>query len=274
MAAKYWLKLYHEMLDDPKIGQLRAPLRWRFIECLLVAGECDEGGYLPDVPQYAWRVRADAETVETDFVTLADAGLLSQDNGAWLVTQFAERQAPVSGAERVARHRERQKKAEYYEGDTGPLRNGNDSVTKRYTDIDIDIDKDEIRTDTEREATPAQIGGASKGTQEVLNHFVDCTDILPPPHDQLDKWREWWILPLNSLLDMCQDDTEKTTTLIDEALRHMDENGLTYARPGSLVNVARTLVNGNVKELRFQVPEPFDNRMKGLEEALENEGLA
>jgi hypothetical protein len=21
MASKYWLKLYHEMLDDPKIGQ-------------------------------------------------------------------------------------------------------------------------------------------------------------------------------------------------------------------------------------------------------------
>ena len=65
MAAKYWLKLYYDILDDPKIGTLRAAVRWRFVECLLVAGECDDNGYIPDVQEYAWRVRADASMAST-----------------------------------------------------------------------------------------------------------------------------------------------------------------------------------------------------------------
>jgi len=148
MAAKYWLKLYYEMLDDSKIGQLRPALRWRFIECLLVAGECDEDGYLPPPAQYAWRVRDSVETVETDFVQLAEGGVLSQDGGRWLVTKFAERQAPVSGAERVARHRERQRKEQYYGNKS--KRDSNDTVTIRYTDTDTDIDK--IRVDSDKTA--------------------------------------------------------------------------------------------------------------------------
>ena len=153
MAAKYWLKLYYEMLDDPKIGQLRPALRWRFVECLLVAGECDEDGYLPPVAQYAWRVRADVETVETDFVQLAEGGLLSQNDGRWLVTKFAERQAPVDAAERMRRYRDRQKKAEYYGDDNGVLPDGYESVTKRNTDTDTDkirIDRDGDKSGAKR----------------------------------------------------------------------------------------------------------------------------
>jgi hypothetical protein len=70
---------------------------------------------------------------------LAMAGIVElreHDQGErWFVTKFADRQAAVSGAERVKRHRERNKKREY----NGP---GNSHVTNRYTDIDIDIDKD------------------------------------------------------------------------------------------------------------------------------------
>jgi hypothetical protein len=168
MAAKYWLKLYYEMLDDPKIGKLRPALRWRFIECLLVAGECDEGGYLPGVDEYAWRVRCGADAVETDFVQLADGGLLSQDSGRWLVTKFEERQAPVSGAERVARHRERERKKQYYgtTDETPEKQDGNGPVTNRYTDTD----KIQIRSDKDNSALPRQ---TSKKQQKLRGQVPD-----------------------------------------------------------------------------------------------------
>jgi hypothetical protein len=142
MAAKYWLKLYYDMLDDSKIGKLREATRWRFIECLLVAGECDDDGYIPDIQEYAWRVRSDAESVETDFVTLADAGLLSQDSGRWKVTKFAERQGPVGDTERWRQWRDRQRKQEYNEKQTDFKRDQTEVQTNRLTDTDkIRIDK-------------------------------------------------------------------------------------------------------------------------------------
>jgi hypothetical protein len=268
MASKYWLKLYHEMLDDPKIGQLRAALRWRFIECLLVAGECDEGGYLPDVQQYAWRVRADAETVETDFVTLADAGLLSQDNGQWLVTQFAERQAPVSGAERVARHRERQKKAEYYEGDTGPLRKGNGHVTKRYTDIDIDTDKIEIQ---KRGEAPA----ADRALVPMVNALVEATG--------MSGHLNW------STLSKLAADLEGAGYSFEQVATGYGPGGWWKSAdwrgkrgdlptPKQIRETVRAATTWDGKDRSngtwANQPAEFDNRMKGLEEALENEGLA
>jgi DnaD/phage-associated family protein len=181
MAAKYWLKLYYEMLDDPKIGQLRPTLRWRFIECLLVAGECDERGFLPPSAQYAWRVRANPEIVDTELTELAQAGLLSRVDGRWFVTNFAKRQAPVSGAERVARFRDRQRKADYYEDETQPLPTGNDSVTKRYTDTDVDTDVDrDTDVDAEEKATATafaiyqdEIGSLSKIIADKVGDAVD-----------------------------------------------------------------------------------------------------
>jgi hypothetical protein len=145
MASKYWLKLYYDMLDDSKIGKLRPALRWRFIETLLVAGECDDEGNIPAIDDYAWRVRSDPETIETDFVSLADAGLLSQNGGKWLVTNFAKRQAPIGSTERWRQWRDRQRKQEYQQEQTSFKRNQTDEQTKRLTDIDkirIDIDGD------------------------------------------------------------------------------------------------------------------------------------
>ncbi len=84
MASKYWIKLYHEVLDDPKIGRLRVALKWRFIECLLVAGD---DGILPQIDDMAWRVRADVEELETDLNELSDAGLLNRVAGDWQVNR-------------------------------------------------------------------------------------------------------------------------------------------------------------------------------------------
>ena len=43
MGAKFWIKLYHEILDDPKMGRMPDRLWRRTIELFLLAGELDGG---------------------------------------------------------------------------------------------------------------------------------------------------------------------------------------------------------------------------------------
>lgn len=174
MASNYWLKLYHEMLDDPKVMTLRHALRWRFIECLLVAGEMDEDGLLPETQNYAWRVRDSFEVVETELNELADAGLLSRNEGQWMVTKFADRQSAESAKERMRRMRERQRKQEYYQPETETERNGYGAVTKRNTDkIREDKDKDEIGAGVVFSTYENEIGTLSPIISQKIGDAID-----------------------------------------------------------------------------------------------------
>jgi len=48
MAKKIWIKLFIEMLDDPKMGRLQNHLWRRAVELLLFAGrEGNDGALLP-----------------------------------------------------------------------------------------------------------------------------------------------------------------------------------------------------------------------------------
>lgn len=122
MAANYWIKLYMEILDDPKMGRLPCNLWRRFVECCLMAGESREAGFLPDLATLAWRLRVDERTLHQELTSLADFGLLELKpynpfDTRWFVVNFAKRQAASSVTERVKRHRER---------------NRNTDETKRY----------------------------------------------------------------------------------------------------------------------------------------------
>ena len=75
MAAKYWIKLYHEILRDRKMATLDDRLWRRVIECFLLAGEVDEEGYLPPLPDVAWAFRVDVEQIETELNELTRLGI-------------------------------------------------------------------------------------------------------------------------------------------------------------------------------------------------------
>lgn len=210
MVAKYWLKLYHEMLDDPKVMTLRPSLRWRFIETLLMAGEMDEDGYLPDLKHYAWRVRDTLELVESELIELADAGLLSREDGRWLVTRFAERQAPVSAAERMRQMRLRQQKDEYYEGDTPSLQDGYEPVTKRNTE------KRRIDTDTED-------NGASSSFELYEQNIGIITPLIA---DQIKDWDktypDGWV---GEAIKIAVEQNVRKPKYIDAILKNWEKDG-------------------------------------------------
>lgn len=114
MTATYWIKLYNEILYDPKMCRLDDHLWRRTIELFLLAGETLEDGVLPSLEDCAFKLRCEPEQLETDMVELQRIGIISVISGRYLVTHFSERQAANSPAERMRMMRERQKKQQYY----------------------------------------------------------------------------------------------------------------------------------------------------------------
>lgn len=117
MASAYYIKLFHELLDDAKMGRLPDNLWRRFIECLLMAGELQEGGFLPSLSDMVWRLHLESEDVlERELLRLKDVGILDVRpytpnnplNLRWIVVNFAKRQTAISDAERKRQSRKRQ----------------------------------------------------------------------------------------------------------------------------------------------------------------------
>jgi DnaD/phage-associated family protein len=120
MASKYWIKLYHEILDDPKMGKLSDRLFRRTIELFLMAGEWDELGDLPSLDDMAWRLRTSPELLETELIELSKKGVITAGGGGYSVTNFSIRQTAMSNSERARRWREKNNKtnwaSELYKG--------------------------------------------------------------------------------------------------------------------------------------------------------------
>ena len=144
MGSYHWAKLYIEILYDYKMAGLGDHLWRRTVELVLLAKEYDAEGYLPPLPEMAFKLHTDPEILEAELSDLANSKITERRQDGWYLINFAERQGPMSDAERMSRMRSRQKKGEYYTAETPALRTSDDTVTKRNTDK-IRIDK--IRKD-------------------------------------------------------------------------------------------------------------------------------
>ena len=95
MDSKYWIKLQHSLLDDPRVGWL-SDTNWRhYIELLLFAGIENKDGRLPAVFDMAWRLRVDSIEFTECVTQLETVGLLERnDDDEWQVIGFERTQAP------------------------------------------------------------------------------------------------------------------------------------------------------------------------------------
>ena len=107
MTKRIWVKLYIEILDDPKMGQLPDWLWRRAIELFLLAGENGNDGLLQPVTDLAWRLRVSAEKLTESLQALSEVGVVHETPQGWLVTNFKKRQDAVSSTERSRQFRKR-----------------------------------------------------------------------------------------------------------------------------------------------------------------------
>ncbi len=99
-----WIKLHVDIIANPKLYQLSESQRWRFVQLLALAGECNSEGYLlnagvPLTPDYlAWRLRTNANVIHRDLQALSkvDLVVLDEASGAWMIPGFEGRQTRQS----------------------------------------------------------------------------------------------------------------------------------------------------------------------------------
>jgi len=141
--ANYWIKLYIEILDDPKMAILPERLWKRVIEMFLLAGKFGKKGELPDTRQLAWLLRTSTDDLEMDLQQLANTGIIEKITNGWMVKKFEERQAAVPASERMKAMRERQRHEQY---------NGNNETTSLRDVTQINRLTDNRLTETETES--------------------------------------------------------------------------------------------------------------------------
>lgn len=120
-----WIKVYHEVIIDDKMGLLPDHLWRRAIECMIAAGAEGRGGYLPDLRVLARKLVTTETDLEQDLAALAVPGIkiVEQRPDGWYVTNHLKRQTPTdaTSAQRQAAFRERQKAK--HDALQAPLRN-------------------------------------------------------------------------------------------------------------------------------------------------------
>ena len=219
--ANYWIKLYHEILDDTKVGMLRTPLKWRFIECLLVAGENGQDGALPELNKIAWRLRANIDKLETDLNELGDAGLLDLVDGKWNVPKFKKRQEPSASAKRQAAYRKRKKEE---------ARKKEKEKTDKELELELDRYGDKLRNGniTELPPLPAHLATA----------------------DMLNEWGEWCQYHADKGRPLCR----ATAKLQFEAFNSLGIEASIAAIKNSIGNNYTGLVSPNNKTGAIEPP--------------------
>ena len=148
--ADYWLKLYMEILDDPKMATLPDRLWRRVVELFMVAKLENRDGLLPEVQHIAWRLRMHTDDLVMDLRQIAATGIIENTSDGWLVRNFSKRQAASPNTERKQRQRQREQSNQYYchENVTEMSRNVTQINRLRLTESD---------TETEAESTARAI---------------------------------------------------------------------------------------------------------------------
>lgn len=161
-SSFYWIKLFHEILDDPKMGRLNDRLWRRSIELFLLAGETGRDGSLPAIGDISWRLRSGEAELLADLDSLVQVGILMQpEPGCYRVVNFEKRQAPMSDLERKRRQRSR---------DRSSSLDGHSAVTGRdaesESDSDLEADSDIHNPPPKRQASRSAPAPAAAAIQE------------------------------------------------------------------------------------------------------------
>jgi hypothetical protein len=184
-----WIKLYTEILRDPKMGRLTDRQYRTCIDCFLLAGTIDEDGLLGVLDDVAWHLRRDIDAIADDLVVLADLGIVAQDgDGTWCVRQFETRQARAPSAdrtavsERVKKHRAAKRECNEHVTTLQHAVTPSDSDTEIDTETEADTESGET-PDTPAPATFTEWAGLLQASTNRPADLVRMFAILYPNAD-------------------------------------------------------------------------------------------
>lgn len=118
MAKLPWLKLYTEILDDPKLAGFTGDQFRVFVYLLCLARESEEPGFIPMTQsEIAWRIRRPLEEVESTLALCqyGDRPIITAVDGGYQVEKFIDRQydKPSDKPEATRARKQKQRDKEY-----------------------------------------------------------------------------------------------------------------------------------------------------------------
>ena len=173
----YWMKLWFDILRDPKMGMLPDRLWRRVIELFLLAGQNGEDGLLPEVATIAWQLNKSVPAIVTDLQKIAEVGIVQEiEEGRWIVTNFKKRNEPVDSRKRIKDFRQRERYEKSNESVTEVKRECNEALQLRYQE-----EQKNRRTDNQiTEPTNQSSSIAEKGDDDDLFRAFETIAAVTP----------------------------------------------------------------------------------------------
>ncbi len=208
-----WLRLYDELLDDPKVQRLPHALFRDYINLLCLANRQKERGTLPDTPDVAFALRTSPEQAVAALGMLAAAGLLDVSDDGVRIHGWDERQytsdTPEAAAERKRRQRDRERERHsdlYMEGHAGVTVTDRDShsiVTppeQIQNRTDTEADTEQSSSAPQADAPTRSVPKPPKGTRLTEPYVPDEDDqkwvrtVAPELYWQYEteKFNDYW----------------------------------------------------------------------------------
>jgi DNA replication protein DnaD len=192
MKNNYWMKLWFDILRDPKMGMLPDRLWRRVIELFLIAGQYGEDGLLPDVSTMAWQLNKSVPAILSDLQRIANTGIVSEDeDGRWLVTNFKKRNEPVDGMKRIKDFRMRERYENSNENVTEVKRECNADVTMRYQEAEEQKNRG---TEAEKIKGASAFAGKNAGIYSLFEDISPVTEQVVKLLDSaVEVYSEAWV---------------------------------------------------------------------------------
>lgn len=179
-----WMKLYVELLDDPKVGLMPDWVFRRFIQFLLCATERNQAGLLGPVSELAWRLRSSEEDVLSALRTMSEIGIVRETGDGWLVMKFAKRQASLTSTERSQKSRQRPRN----EDATTRCINGDEDATPPSSSTSpSDSESPEGGGAGEGDAGAAYAAWADNSVRDCARLYTQVTNQIAIPYDQQNQ---------------------------------------------------------------------------------------
>lgn len=233
---RIWIKLYLEILDDPKMGRLPNHLWRRAIELFLLAGKNGNDGLLQPVEEMAWVLRSSEDEVRKTLMSLAEVGVVHESPEGWVVSHFKDRQYSES-YERVKRYRNAKSNAD-----------GNADETENTSSS----------TSNSSSVSNSSEGGVV-GEGEVFKAFQENIGVLTPfiadaIKQDIDDYTAEWVL---TAIDRAAKNEKRSLSYVEGTLKGWKRDGLVNPRAQ----------NGNGKHAE-KIPADAKERNQKLAERL------
>ncbi len=202
-AMGYWIKVYTDILDDPKYYKLSEKAKLGMYELMLVAKKLENGkltGELPSIEDIAFYTRKPVEEWEAILPELQAIGFVENTDEHLVIKNYVKRQSFIPSTERSRQYRKKRNDSYMFanapqeenktEPETKLLNDRNDiatlcneslhtrdgeTETETETDIDTDKDKDKDK-DIKECAKNAQTFLPKEQKSAILESEVEFSD--------------------------------------------------------------------------------------------------